>query len=133
MKFNIKNLNPGHWFYFDDNKPEEGRICLRVCPENKLKEIIKATSETVVKMHNGNPYETTKRNETEADKMLWDYVIVSWEGLTDVDGETEIPCTAENKHLLMAGDPFFSEFVSKRLEALKRMDFKRREGLEKNL
>ena len=39
MKLNLKDLNPGTWFKFDEKDPESGSICLRVLNSGKLAEI----------------------------------------------------------------------------------------------
>jgi len=59
-------------------------------------------------------------NEELFSKLLWDYVIVGWEGFT-VKG-VEFPCTAENKLLAVRNDPKFSSFVTNSLQKLNEVE-----------
>ena len=50
MKFNLKDLNPGSWFYFDEKNPADGRICIRVLNSKKLAEIRDKTVKTEIEI-----------------------------------------------------------------------------------
>lgn len=53
---------------------------------------------------------------TEFNDLCLDYQLASW-NLVEPDG-TQIPCTLENKKLLMHGEPAFSAWVDARLNKL---------------
>jgi len=131
MKFDMNNLNPGTWFYFDDEKPEEGRVCLRVCNGEILDQIDRETVSRKVEYRKHQRYETEDVDDKKRDLLMWDYVIVDWENLCDANGK-EIPCTAENKAKLMTGSPFFFQFVSDCVDRLNAEQAAIREQEEKN-
>jgi len=131
MRVDMQKLNPGSWFSFDDDDPDFGRICLRVCPKDKDREFEETTSKKVVKTFKGLPYDSTERDPAAYDALLWDYVIVDWEGIIDANGD-QVPCTKEHKLSLMGNEPEFSRFVIEQLSLLKTRTLKEREGLEKN-
>ena len=132
MKFNLKDLNPGSWFYFDETDAESGKICLRVLNAEKLAEIRDKTMQTKVEYRGDNRYEYSDIDHSGRDRIIWDYCIVDWQGLID-DDEQPIECTTENKIKLMNGHVGFSGFVEKCLEKLNRQNERYAEFSEKNL
>lgn len=64
-------------------------------------------------------------------ELYWDAVIVGWENLTDKNGK-EIPCTRENKTLLMTRSKKFLEFVVESLKTLSEDEAAAQEEVEKN-
>jgi len=64
-------------------------------------------------------------------ELYWDAVIVGWENLTDKNGK-EIPCTRENKTLLMTRSKKFLEFVVESLKTLAEDEATAQEEAEKN-
>ena len=134
MKLNLKDLNPGTWFKFDEGDPESGSICLRVLNMEKLAEIRDKTVETKVDFHGANRFESQKHNTSLRDSIIWDYCIVDWEGLVDDDAnETPIPCNTEMKLKIMNKHVGFASFVEYCLEKLNKLNDAHSEYLEKNL
>ena len=134
MKLNLKDLNPGTWFKFDENDPESGSICLRVLNMEKLAEVRDRTVTTKVDYRGANRYESQKHNTGLRDSIIWDYCIVGWEGLVDDDeNETPIPCNTEMKFKLMNGHVGFAAFVESCMEKLNKLNEIHAEYLEKNL
>ena len=117
MKFNIKELNPGVWFYFNDDKPEEGGVCLRRMTSQRLKEINKETQSVKVEFRKRRRHEVVKTDDYKHDLLFWDYCIADWVAVEDNEGNP-IPPTPENKGLLMGGSPGFASFVAEGMEAL---------------
>jgi hypothetical protein len=72
---------------------------------------------------------TPEQKQQEQDDM-WDYVIVDWKGFKDANGK-EIPCTRENKLLLMDVDRFI-RFVGHALKIIDQYTEVKKEKLEKN-
>lgn len=130
MKFNIQELNPGCWFNFTDN-PDEGSICLRVCDGDTLKAIFKATSKSRVTYKDRQRYEYEDVDPDLRSVMIWDYCIVDWKGLMDSD-DNPIPCTKENKILLMGKSVTFATFVSEKINELNDLNKVHEEELAKN-
>ena len=132
MKLNLKDLNPGTWFKFDEEDPESGSICLRVLNAGKLAEIRDKTIKTQVEYRGTNRFEYQSMDNAARDRIIWDYCIVDWEGLID-DEEKPIECTTENKISLMNGHVGFSVFIESCLEKLNKLNEIHAEYLEKNL
>ena len=132
MKLNLKDLNPGTWFKFDENDPESGSICLRVLNAGKLAEIRDKTIKTQVEYRGTNRFEYQDMDNAARDRIIWDYCIVDWKGLTD-DEDNPIECTTENKIKLMNGHVGFSLFVESCMERVNKQNEIYREYSEKNL
>ena len=64
-------------------------------------------------------------------ELYWDAVIVGWENFTDKNGK-EIPCTKENKVLLMSRSKKFLEFVVESLKTLSEDEAAQQEIERKN-
>lgn len=117
MRFDLDNLNPGRWFYFDPS--ESAGVCLRVAPSAELRRIASATKKK------------GKDVDQEAfDRMLWDYCITDWKGIEDATGEA-VECTADTKSTLMGGAPDFAAFVTEKLAEVRDAKLSER-ALEKN-
>ena len=131
MKFSMKNLNPGAWFYFDKNDPESGKICIRILSPGKLSEI-RNSIETEVEFKDGQRYEYQKPDtDGIRDKIIWDYCIVDWQNLVDDDNQP-IECNIENKLKLMQEHIGFSSFVENCLTQLNEQNEIYKEYSEKN-
>jgi len=130
MKLDMKELNPAAKFTFSDD-PDSGVVHIRVMTPGKLAEIRDQTILTKVEYKNHNRFEYTEIDYAKRDQIVWDYCIVSWEGLDDDDGKP-IPCTTENKLRLMNEHPGFAGFVNNCLEKLQKDWEKRQDYLEKN-
>lgn len=98
-----------------------GRVELRTLSYDVLKKINKQTTRKKVdfKKVEGTPgrFEYEEVNEDLQNELFWDYCIVSWENLYD-SKEKEIPCTKENKVLLMSRSTQFAKFVADSLATL---------------
>ncbi len=132
MKFNLKDLNPGTWFYFDDSKPDDGKISIRVLNSKRLAEIRTGTVKTEVEYRSGNRHEFQVIDHAKRDEMIWDYCIVDWEKLTD-DEDNPIECNTANKIELMNNHIGFSTFVESCLTRLNNDAVTYAEYSEKNL
>jgi hypothetical protein len=131
MKIDIDNLNPGSWFFFFDDKPEEGRIKLRVLNTEMRSKIADKTTEIKIEYRTSQRYEVEKVNTELASKMMWDFIIVDWENLLNNDG-SPIECNIDNKYLLMTNEPGFAAFIAECLEKLNEDIFERKAFSEKN-
>jgi len=131
MKFNLKDLNPGTWFYFDESNPDDGSIKIRVLSAGKLAEIRDKTIKTEAEYRDGKRHEYQVVDNAARDCIVWDYCIVDWENLFDDDG-APIECTAENKLTVMNEHVGFASFVNACLKRLNREQLKIDEDSEKN-
>ena len=127
MKVDLENLNPGAWF----DLPGGGRVCVRKAPPAVTKSIEKKTTKRKVEYKRGARYEVFNTDEDMADRMLWDYLIVDWEGINTPAGDP-IECTTENKVALMGGSVDFGNAVAEALETLGQEEREREEAQEKN-
>ena len=126
--FNLADLNPGTWFTLDDG---EGRVCLRVCTGDDLREIRKRTVKERVEYKRGQRFAYEVVDEKLQNELIWQHCIVDWERLIDQNGES-IPCTPENKILLMGRSIKFAGFVADCLETLTEIDAAHEEEAKKN-
>lgn len=116
MKFNLDDLNPGTFFPFDEEEPEDG-ITLRVLNQEVLEKIDKVCRVRKSQIGGNPPSRFTYLDfkpggEEKQFEMTWDYCIMEWKGVVDNDGKP-IPCTTENKVKLMKGSQQFASFVTK--------------------
>jgi hypothetical protein len=132
MKFNMKDLNPGSWFKFDEDDPESGRICIRILNAAKLAEIRDTTVKTKVEYVKGDRHEFKNIDDAARDSIIWDYCIVNWEDLID-DDDSPIECTTENKIKLMTEHVGFQSFVENCMVRLNKEADTFAEYSEKNL
>ena len=131
MKFDLAELNPGVFFSFDENEDGEGGVTIRLANGKTLDEINKACIKKKVEFRRGQRHEVIIDNDELRSKMLWEYVIIDWKGLYDQDGK-EIPCTKENKVMLMQGSVKFSSFIGNCVEKLTEETEADEGNLEKN-
>jgi hypothetical protein len=121
----------GTWFEMEGG----GRVQLRTLTADDLKAIRKATVKKRVefKKVDGTPgrFEVEETDEEKQSEMFWDRVIVSWENLFDGKGEA-IPCTKENKAILIMKSLKFSKFVGESLKVLQEQEAELEEAREKN-
>ena len=115
--FNMAELNPGTWFDVEGG----GRISLRICGSDKLREIRKLTVKKKVEYKQGNRFVFEETNEDMQGRLIWDYCIVDWENFFDADGKP-IPCNIDTKNALMGNSPFFSKMVTGYLSKLADME-----------
>ena len=121
----------GKWFELEDG----GRICLKNMTADDLKEIRKQTVKKRVdfKKVDGTPgrfeYEEVDRDLENV--LFWEKVIVDWENFFDIK-KKPIPCTKENKLLLMGRSQKFIKIVTDFLKVLTEDDSEQAERAEKN-
>jgi len=132
MEFDLENLNAGNWFEMDNG----GKICLRVCDGDALRNIRKKTVTKKVeykKVDNRlERFVVEDANDDLQADMIWDYCIVNWENFFDKN-KKPIPCTPENKKLLMGKSIQFAKFVSECLDKLREeIEGEKKEDPEKN-
>ncbi len=116
MKFNLDDLNPAAWFDIPDDV-DGGRVQLRVCTGGDLEDIIKKTTRKKVEYKRGQRFEYIEADDQRHQELLWDFCIVSWKNIFDANGK-KIPCTKENKLLLMKHSIAFANFIGKCIEQL---------------
>lgn len=131
MKFNMKDLNPGAWFNFDDEDSATGKILIRVLNSERLAEIRNKTIKTNVEYRGDKRFEFQDIDHSARDRIIWDYCIVDWTDLVD-DDEIPIECTTDNKIKLMNEHIGFSLFVESCLDKLNAQSEKMSEYSEKN-
>lgn len=119
------------WFELDDG----GRVQLKSLSAEDWKNIKKQTVVRKVdyKKVEGTParLEYEKADEDLQNELFWDAVILNWEKFFDVNGK-EIPCTKENKILLVSRSARFVKFVNDCLQTLDEDEAVRAEKAEKN-
>lgn len=123
--------NPARFFEMEGG----GRVQLRTLTADDLKKIRRQTVKKKVdfKKVDGTPgrFEFEELNEDLQNELFWDHVIVSWENLFDAK-EKPIPCTKENKVLLMSRSMKFAKFVGESIKALAEDEMREAENAEKN-
>ena len=112
-----------------------GRIQLRTISVADFKAIQKQTVRKKVdyKKIEGTPgrFEYEAIDQDLQNELYWDAVIVGWENLIDKN-EKPIPCTRENKTLLMTRSKKFLEFVVESLKVLAEEEAAQQETERKN-
>jgi len=116
-----------------------GKIGLRISTPELWNEIRKKTAKKKVEYKKvdgdlaGRRFEYEETNESLQSEMLWDYCIVSWENLySDEECNKPIPCTKENKILLMNRSIKFMNFVTDKLKELSDIEIDKEKSAEKN-
>lgn len=128
MRLNLDDLNPPAWF---DHPQDEARLCLRVASASDVESIRKQTEKRRIDFRRGQRFEVTDIDEDLRSQLTWQLCIIDWQGLYDHENK-EIPCTDENKVLLMQNSPVFSKWVVECLELLNEDNVERIESAEKN-
>jgi hypothetical protein len=129
MKFDTKNA--GTWFLFNEEDVSEGRICLRICAGKDIDNINKLSKKTTVEYRKGQRFEVQNVNNELYQKLLWDFCIVDWENVQELDGAL-IPCNAENKIRMMNTCNMFAAFVIDALDKIDKVNQKEAEDELKN-
>ena len=123
---------PGKWFDIEGG----GRLQLRTMTAEKHKEIRRKTVKKKVdfKKVEGTParFESEDVNEDLSNELFWDHVIVAWENFFDAK-KKPIPCTTENKMMLISRSSKFMKFVSDCLKDLAEAEAEDAKAEEKNL
>lgn len=127
MKFDLENLNPGTWFDFEDG----GRICLRSLSTEEAMSITKKTTKPKVEYKYQQRFSFEETDEDKQFALMWDAIIVDWEGIETADGKI-MDCTTENKVKLMKKSPVFSRAIRRFLEKLNELEAAEKEEETKN-
>jgi len=121
---------PGVWFDMDGG----GRVQLKTLAAEEWKTIRAKSVKTVPEYQKldgkWERFEVEKKDDDLQNELFWDAVIVAWENLLDGKGQ-EIPCTAENKTLLMLTQPRFSKFIGECVDTLTKDESARAEASKK--
>ena len=133
MKLDLDNLNPGVFFPFDEDGDDKSGVTIRLANGETLDEINKKCTKKKEVFRRGVRNEVITDNEELRSQMLWEYVIIDWNGLIDDKTGDEIPCTEENKTKIMRGSVMFSSFIGECVEKLTADTESYQEDLEKNL
>jgi hypothetical protein len=112
IRININDLNPGAWFDFRDGV----KVKVRPFAGNILDDIRKKATQKKVEYKKQGKIGRLQRIEyidLDEDKMqalLWDYIIVDWDGIEDDKGKA-IKCDKKNKVRFMQDWPEFYDFI----------------------
>jgi len=121
----------GVWFDLEGG----GRVQLRTMTADALKAIRKQTVKRRVEYKRidgkAERFDVEEVNEDLQNALFWDHVIAGWENILNGKAE-EIPCTRENKMLLMTRSAAFARFVGESLATLNADEGTRAEADEKN-
>lgn len=128
--FDLNNLNPSSRFFFDgktEADPKSEYVDLKIASDAEVNEMRKAAGikQKIEYLENSKTHkkerseylETSEENMEKLNELINDFAIESWR-LFDQNGD-EIPCTLENKKLLMAKSPKFSTFVANNLTIMR--------------
>lgn len=138
MKFEL-SLDKGEWFPFfksqlledgdikySDPEPDEPcRIKLRLADSEFIEAMQKETRKEVVErvlnpktrqMERLKDFDQTPEQRRQEREMIWDYAIMDWEGVLDVNG-TVVECNLTNK-MRMMNVPIFARCVSRCLQLI---------------
>jgi hypothetical protein len=122
---------PGVWFDMDGG----GRVQLKTLGPGEWKAIRAKSVKTVAEYQKldgkWERFEVEKKDDDLQNELFWDAAIVAWENLMDGKGQP-IPCTAENKVLLMMTQPKFAQFVKECSDTLVADENARAAASEKN-
>ncbi len=122
---------PAKWFELEGG----GRVQLQTVSADAFKAIQKQTVKRKVdfKKIEGTParLEYEEVNTDLQNELFWDAVIIAWENLSDKNGKP-IPCTKENKVLLMTRSAMFVKFITDSLKAVSEDEAKVAEQAAKN-
>ena len=127
----ISDEKTGSWFDMDGG----GRIQLRTMTLDALKDTRKQTVKKKVEYKRvegrAERFDVEEINDELQNELFWDYVVMAWENLLDAK-EQQIPCTKENKMLLMMRSAKFVKFVTDALRTLSDDETAQAEATEKN-
>jgi len=152
MKFEL-DLDKGEWFpffkseiqedgepkFFDPEPDEPCRVKLRLADSDFVESMQSQTRKEVVErvlnpktrqMERLKDFDQTPAQRKKEREMIWDYAIMDWEGVLDVN-EKVVECNLENK-MLMMNVPIFARFVSRCLQMISGEAASKKEVLKGN-
>jgi len=119
------------WFEMDGG----GRVQLRVLSVAEFKAIQKKTTRKKVDYRRvegvAGRFEYEESDTDLQNELYWDAVIVDWENIVDKKGDP-IPCTRENKVLVMSRSRKFLDFVVESLRVVTEDESRQQEEDLKN-
>ena len=116
MLFDLENLNPAVKFFLNEDDESEGSVTLRSLTRDEAARILKKHTKKERKWRRSQQVIEETVNTDQVDYDSWDFNIVEWE-IRDTKGEA-VPCTRENKILLVGQSPWFQNFIFEKLELL---------------
>ena len=115
MKIDFDNMNPPIEIPYGE---DGASVTLRVCAGDDFR-AIERKYPSRVEYKNGQRFEFVPRDvEARRADDVWDFCIVEWKGLVDKNNDP-IPCTRENKLLLMGKSILFAKFVAEGLTKIR--------------
>lgn len=131
--FDLEDLNPGTWFSKDTGKGVI-EVCLRLCAGDDYAEIQKKTTKNKIVYHKGQRIVYPEVDSDLDKELTYDFSIMDWKGIyADREKTIPLPCTKENKKLLMGKSVIFSRFVVDCLTKLAGIEEEEEDREEKNL
>lgn len=128
MRIDLDDMNPPVEFPYGE---DGASVTLRVCAGDDIRAIEKKRPGKV-EYKNGQRFEYVPKDvEERRNEDIWDFCLVSWKGLVNKD-EEPIPCTRENKVLLMGKSVVFARFIAESLSKLREDIEAKEEELGKN-
>ncbi len=122
----------GKWFYFIEEKPELGGVCLRLPTSAECDDIRRLSKmKADVDYHKGQRYETERFDEKRQTKLSLRKFIVDWKEV-ELDGQP-MECTDENKEKMVKVQDFqlfVGECIEKMTEGNKTIEAARVKNLE---
>jgi hypothetical protein len=116
MRFNLDDLNPAAWFDVPDDS-DNGRVQIRTCAGSDLEAIAKESTRKRVEYKKSQRFEFVDTDEDKYQRLLWDHCLVDWKNIFDGAGK-KIPCTTDNKLLLMKNSISFANLIGDCLETI---------------
>lgn len=127
MPIDLQNLNIGKRFFWPESGDAEEWVEFRLVPDEVNREFFKQIgikpSRQVVFDNKSRQaqivkdFELNDKQQEQFFELTWDYSISKWYFVTP-DGD-EIPCTKENKMLLMKNEPRFSVWANQCVDSMK--------------
>ena len=154
MKFTTDEV--GYEYFFDPRNKKAGSIVIRLVPRQVLNDIIDKTTSKKRKWRRNQWVEEVTEDTKQQDELLWDYQIVSWDGVELPDSEVNalkkegfkvdssassngfisLECTKNNKVLMMQKSAHFANFYAECLMDLQDRlpsDLEKEKNLRKQL
>ncbi len=128
----FKSKNEGTWFYFDEENPDFGGVCLRLPTSAEYEEIQGITVHPgKPDYHRGVRYETEKTNKKLQAKLSLRKFIVDWKDVS-LDGE-KLECNNDAKEKMIKIQDFqlfIGDCIEKLVEGNKTIEAARLKNLK---
>lgn len=126
----LEDLNPGVWFYFDEEEPEKGGFCVRPMDSDSMSAIDKETIKTKKVYKRGKRYDSQDVDNDRKQEMIIDHTLTDW-CVYGKDGE-KIECSVENKLKLLGKSPWHQRFYINCLATAGDIETQHQRQVEKN-